>query len=209
MRTWRAEHRKVPGESPGTLRCSARLMTPAHVVRAAGEADVLLPHHARLDLGAEGLPQVIDAILNVLLRGAGPGRDQHRVRGPRTTRPQLADAVDQVGGACRCRGRSRPAAGCSSCSGCRARAPRRPRGQLADGLLAVLRRVADVVLGRVGDLRELLPERGDDDVGVVDAQRRLRQIGDLGVGRADLERARRPRRSRPGPCCRGPRPSCR
>ena len=61
-----------------------------------------------------------------------------------------------------------------------------PGGQLADRFLAVLGRVADVVLGRIGDSGELLPERGDHDVGVIDTQGRLSEIGDFsGVG--DLE----------------------
>ena len=51
--------------------------------------------------------------------------------------------------------------------------------QVADGFLTILGRVADVVLGGIGDVGELFPERGDHDVGVVDAERGLGQIGDL------------------------------
>ncbi len=58
--------------------------------------------------------------------------------------------------------------------------------QFADGLLAILRRVADVVFGRVGDVGEFLSECGNHHVGVVNAQGCLGKIGDL-VGIADDE----------------------
>ncbi len=48
-----------------------------------------------------------------------------------------------------------------------------------DGVLAVLRRVADVVLLRSDDGRETAPQRLDDARGVVDRQRRLRHVGEL------------------------------
>ena len=47
------------------------------------------------------------------------------------------------------------------------------------GLLPVLRGVADVVLRRRGDLGKPLLQPGDDAVGVVDAERRLREVGHL------------------------------
>ena len=81
-------------------------------------------------------------------------------------------------------------------------------GEHADGLLAVLRGVADVVLRRGGDLREPLLQPVDDAVGVVDAERRLREVGDL-ASRRPLAAVRRPRASRPGRSPPAPRPSCR
>ena len=55
-------------------------------------------------------------------------------------------------------------------------------GQLPDRLLAVLRRIADVVLGRPDDVREPAFQGADDLLCVVDAQRRLREIRQLPSG---------------------------
>jgi hypothetical protein len=52
-------------------------------------------------------------------------------------------------------------------------------GQRLDGVLAVLRRVADVVLLRTLDIGELLLEGSDDDRGIVDGQRGLGDEGEL------------------------------
>ncbi len=52
-------------------------------------------------------------------------------------------------------------------------------GEPADRLLTVLRRVADVAQARPHDLREANFQRVDDLARVVDAQRRLRDVGDL------------------------------
>ena len=51
--------------------------------------------------------------------------------------------------------------------------------QVSDSFLAVLSRVADVVFGGIGDIGEFFPERGDHDIGVVDAQGCLGEVGDL------------------------------
>ena len=56
------------------------------------------------------------------------------------------------------------------------------RGEEADGLLAVLGGVADVVLGRPDDLREAFLEPADDPRGVVDGERRLREVGEFVAG---------------------------
>ena len=52
-------------------------------------------------------------------------------------------------------------------------------GQRLDGVLAVLRRVADVVLLRTLNIGELLLEGSDDDRGIVDGQRGLGDEGEL------------------------------
>ena len=59
----------------------------------------------------------------------------------------------------------------------------RRRHQVLDGLLAILRGVTDVVLGRPRDLRVLPSQCRDDALRLVHAQSCLRQIRHLGVGR--------------------------
>ena len=84
-----------------------------------------------------------------------------------------------------------------------------------DGVLAVLGRVADVVGGGPGQQREALAQAFDDAVGLIDGQRRLREVGDsprvVDLDVRDLlvltrspGRARAPRRRCPRPP-RGPR----
>src|SRR3954465_4982630 len=60
-------------------------------------------------------------------------------------------------------------------------------GHLLDRRLTVGRGVADVVGARPGDRGELLAQPVDDRAGLVDRQRRLRDVGDL-VGIVDVER---------------------
>ena len=80
-------------------------------------------------------------------------------------------------------------------------------GHLLDGELAVRGGVADVVGARPGDRREALAQPGDDRAGLVDRERRLREVGDP-LGIVDLERRRRPPRSPRARSSRAPRPSC-
>ena len=80
-------------------------------------------------------------------------------------------------------------------------------GELAHRGLAVLRRVADVARLRADDVAELLLQRRDDALGVVDAERGLGDVGDRRVGR-QLERRRRRPRSAPGSPGPGSAPWC-
>ena len=80
-------------------------------------------------------------------------------------------------------------------------------GEVAHGRLAVLRRVADVARLGPDDVGELALQRLDDALGVVDAERGLRHIGDRRIGR-DVELVdfllvlhQHHRRRRSGPSC--------
>ena len=81
------------------------------------------------------------------------------------------------------------------------------RGDLLDRELAVLGGVADVVAGRVEQLREPLADRGDRLQRLVDRQRGLREPGDLRRV-ADHDVRRRRRGSARAGCARAPRRRC-
>src|SRR5207244_12085858 len=57
------------------------------------------------------------------------------------------------------------------------------------GLLAILGGIADIVARRADNLRETAAEGANDHLGVVHAERRLREVGNLGAGRK-VERLR-------------------
>ena len=82
--------------------------------------------HFLLDRRAEAPLEVLDALLDDVLGGAGAGGDQDGLDPLEPLGQDLGDAVDQVGVRARATWRSRPAAGCSSCSGSPGRGPRRP-----------------------------------------------------------------------------------
>ena len=103
------------------------------------------------------LLEVLDALLHDVLGGARAGRDQDRLDPLEPLGADLGDAVDQVGVRAERIGDLGEPPAVRAVLAAQHQHQVGLRRQLADRLLAVLGGVADVVLGRIGDLRELLP----------------------------------------------------
>ena len=123
--------------------------------------------------------EVFDAFVNHVLRGACAGRDENGLDAREPLILDLGNAVDQV------RRDTQPVGDLGEPSAVRAvlTAENQHHVRLGDELLhcvlAVLRRVADVVLVRPDHLRVLPLQCVDDGLRLVYAERRLRQEGQL------------------------------
>ena len=215
-RRWRSPRRSgSSGATPGAAAARAaagagarRPRWPARIVlgsmkRTSSRSDLEL----RDVLGA-AVAEEVDQALHELLGRAGAGGDADDAGALQPLLLHLRLVVDQVRvGAVVARDVDEPVASSTSCCEPMTSTRSHSLGHLLDGRLAVGRRVADVVGARTGDAREALAQAGDDRARLVDRQRGLGDVGDaLGIG--DLERGRRPPRSRRARCARAPRPSC-
>ena len=142
------------------------------------EADVLLDGLQLADVGRSALAEELDQLGDELLGGAGTGGDPDGLGALEPFLLDLVGEVDQV--------RSGTVLASHLDEANRVRRVRRAdhedqvalAGELLDGLLAVGRRVTDVVGLRTGHVREPLLERVDDRAGLVDRKGRLGDVGD-------------------------------
>src|SRR5262245_16953853 len=147
------------------------------------EADVFLAHRARFDLSVEPRLKVLNTVLNVLLRRAGPGRDEYRVARLKPVLAQLVGAVDQVSWFARSSGDLGEALAVRAVLASKNEYNVGLGDELLHRVLTVLGRVADVVLVRPDDLRVLPHERVDHYLRLVHAERRLCQEGEFRIDR--------------------------
>src|SRR5690606_9871071 len=98
-----------------------------------------------LDLGPVVGPQDVDALLHDLLGGTGAGGDQDGVHPVEPFRADLGGAVDEEGRATQRCGDLGQAAAVRAILAAHDQHQVGPRGQVPDGILAVLGGVADVI----------------------------------------------------------------
>ena len=168
--------------SPAGLRRMSRVPhSRGAVAQGSGqrEMDVLFPDRFLLEGRPEVSHEVFDTFLNDVLGRACTGRDQERVDPREPFVPDLADAIDQVRRDAKCVGDFREPAAVRAVLTAEHEHEIGTGGQVANGFLPVLRRVADIVFRGIGDSREFFPEGGDHDVRIVDAQGRLGKVGNF------------------------------
>ncbi len=152
-----------------------------HLLQLAGQPEphVLFDHVHLANLGGARSPDFLDHLGHQEFRRRGAGRDAHAPGALEPFRADVVLVVDQVGRRAHHAGDLHQPV--------RVRAVRRADDEqhvdlAGDGLhrrLPVLRRVADIILGRAHDPREAPAQRLDAVARVVDGEGRLREVGHL------------------------------
>ena len=152
-----------------------------------GEGHVFFHQLALVDGAVEAGDQLVDHAAYQVVGGRGAGGHQHGVDVFKPLVLQLALVVEQVGGGAVVFAELFEPHAVAAVDAADHQGEVGAGGQLAHGVLAVGGGVADVFFGRRVAPGEAFFDGADDDVGVVDTERGLGEVGQrLGLGEVEL-----------------------